>query len=310
MFSQSLSDQPLLTETEINKLLQSAASVASDSENSALIARKSGEILSPDTGAGTDFAELRAYHAGDDPRHIDWRATARSSIPLLRTFHNERSQPLCILIDRTDSMRYGTQVRLKVTQALRLALWISGREARNNRDISFVIVDKPSHWLPEQQGINSIKQMLKQANLPCPPPDYNETSEQQSADNTVNWKQILSGIKQHISQGSELVLISDFNSLDNSHSKLMRTLGQYCLCHSIHIFDPSETQADFPAAIELQWHNLVCKLSLHRQQTITKLNAAIDARIATIQKIFSKARVNYMGLSVIQQDLSAIGRRV
>ncbi len=307
MFSQTLSDQPLLTEKEINKLLLSAATVSSDSENAALIARKSGEILSPDTGAGTDFAEVRAYHSGDDPRHIDWRATARTGKPLLRTFHNERSQPLCILIDRTDTMRYGTQVRLKVTQALRLALWISGREARKNRDISFVILDKPSHWLPEQQGINSIKQMLKQANLPCPPLNYDATSQQQS---TVNWNQILSGIKQHILPGSELVLISDFNSLNKNHGKLMCTLGQYCLCHSIHIFDPSETEVNFPAAIELHWHKIVCKLSVYHQQTASKLNAVINTRMDTIMHMFSKAQINFMSLSVTQQDLSSVGRRV
>ncbi|MEL6216771.1 MAG: DUF58 domain-containing protein, partial [Pseudomonadota bacterium] len=51
-------------------------------------------------GIGTEFAELREYAIGDDPRFIDWKATARRSTPLIRVLEPEREQSLIILLDR------------------------------------------------------------------------------------------------------------------------------------------------------------------------------------------------------------------
>ena len=45
-------------------------------------------------GVGTEFAELREYGVGDDPRFIDWKATARLSQPLVRVLEPEREQTL------------------------------------------------------------------------------------------------------------------------------------------------------------------------------------------------------------------------
>lgn len=37
-------------------------------------------------GQGMEFEEVRLYEAGDDVRHIDWAATARTNEVLLKTF--------------------------------------------------------------------------------------------------------------------------------------------------------------------------------------------------------------------------------
>jgi uncharacterized protein (DUF58 family) len=50
-------------------------------------------------GMGTEFAELRDYGSGDDPRLIDWKASARRDRPLLRVLEPEQEQTLIILLD-------------------------------------------------------------------------------------------------------------------------------------------------------------------------------------------------------------------
>jgi uncharacterized protein (DUF58 family) len=50
-------------------------------------------------GSGTDFDQLRELRAGDDSRHIDWAATARSQRPIVREFRAERNQSVVILLD-------------------------------------------------------------------------------------------------------------------------------------------------------------------------------------------------------------------
>ena len=65
-------------------------------------------------GQGTEFDSLREYVRGDDVRSIDWRATARSTSTMLRTWRPERDRHVTILIDtgRTAAARVGDETRL------------------------------------------------------------------------------------------------------------------------------------------------------------------------------------------------------
>jgi uncharacterized protein (DUF58 family) len=50
-------------------------------------------------GAGTEFESLYPYRPGDDPRRIDWRATARQRTPVVRRFQIERHRDVMLIID-------------------------------------------------------------------------------------------------------------------------------------------------------------------------------------------------------------------
>lgn len=56
------------------------------------------------TPAGLEFLEHRELMPGDDPRHLDWRASARSRTPLVRRYRDERAGEWLILLDRSASM--------------------------------------------------------------------------------------------------------------------------------------------------------------------------------------------------------------
>ena len=61
-------------------------------------------------GAGTEFDSLRDYVRGDDVRSIDWRATARRSAVMVRTWRPERDRRVVIMLDtsRTAAARVTT----------------------------------------------------------------------------------------------------------------------------------------------------------------------------------------------------------
>lgn len=65
-------------------------------------------------GRGTEFDSLREYVRGDDVRSIDWRATARSTATMLRTWRPERDRHVTIIVDtgRTAAARVGDETRL------------------------------------------------------------------------------------------------------------------------------------------------------------------------------------------------------
>ncbi|MFB8147789.1 DUF58 domain-containing protein [Microbacterium sp. NPDC056003] len=75
-------------------------------------------------GQGTEFDSLREYVRGDDVRAIDWRATARSTTTMLRTWRPERDRHVVIVVDtgRTSAARVGDGVRLDAAMEAALLL--------------------------------------------------------------------------------------------------------------------------------------------------------------------------------------------
>jgi len=75
-------------------------------------------------GQGTEFDSLREYVRGDDVRSIDWRATARATTTMLRTWRPERDRHVVIIVDtgRTAAARVGDGVRLDAAMEAALLL--------------------------------------------------------------------------------------------------------------------------------------------------------------------------------------------
>ncbi|QDU68592.1 DUF58 domain-containing protein [Engelhardtia mirabilis] len=65
-------------------------------------------------GNGGSFESLRGYVRGDDPRHLDWKATARHGAAMVRQYEAERSQSIVLCIDcgRMMGERFGELERL------------------------------------------------------------------------------------------------------------------------------------------------------------------------------------------------------
>lgn len=66
-----------------------------------------GEKRSTRRGASVEFADFRAYNAGDDIRRIDWNAYGRFDKLFLKMFLEEEDLDLTLLVDASLSMRFG-----------------------------------------------------------------------------------------------------------------------------------------------------------------------------------------------------------
>src|ERR1700761_2485810 len=66
-----------------------------------------GERRSTQRGASVEFADFRKYEAGDDFRHVDWNIYARLERLMLRQFVEEEDVRIDILLDQSQSMRFG-----------------------------------------------------------------------------------------------------------------------------------------------------------------------------------------------------------
>jgi uncharacterized protein (DUF58 family) len=76
-------------------------------------------------GSGTEFESLQPFRLGDDPRRIDWRATARQQSLVVRHFQVERHRDVMIIIDSGRLMGAevgrGSKLDCAVDSALNLA---------------------------------------------------------------------------------------------------------------------------------------------------------------------------------------------
>ncbi len=64
---------------------------------------------SPHRGFSAEFAELRAYQAGDDLRHIDWRMYGRSDRFYVKQFEEETNLRAHLLVDVSASMGWSSR---------------------------------------------------------------------------------------------------------------------------------------------------------------------------------------------------------
>ncbi|MBI5275447.1 MAG: DUF58 domain-containing protein [Burkholderiales bacterium] len=59
-------------------------------------------------GTGLDLADLREYQHHDDVRHIDWNVTARTGVPHVRVFTEDREMSAWFLLDLSPSVDFGS----------------------------------------------------------------------------------------------------------------------------------------------------------------------------------------------------------
>jgi uncharacterized protein (DUF58 family) len=76
-----------------------------------------GDRSAVGVGRGTELAQLRPYEPGDDVRHLDAAATARTGLPHVRVHVPERTLTTWIVLDLSPSMAFGTVRRLKADVA-------------------------------------------------------------------------------------------------------------------------------------------------------------------------------------------------
>jgi uncharacterized protein (DUF58 family) len=113
-------------------------------------------------GIGTEFAELREYGEGDDPRLIDWKATARRSRPLVRVLEPEQEQTMIIMIDRGRLMTANVESLQRFDWALNSALALALTGIKRGDRVGIAVFDRAIHtWIPPQRGETHFQSILE-----------------------------------------------------------------------------------------------------------------------------------------------------
>lgn len=126
--------------------------------------------------SGTEFSELREYGIGDDTRLIDWKATARRSLPLVRVLEPEKEQTLIILLDRGRLMTAQVQGLKRFDWGLNATLSLALAGLNRGDRVGVGVFDREVHtWIPPERGQHQLSKLLERL-TPIQPvllePDY------------------------------------------------------------------------------------------------------------------------------------------
>lgn len=81
-------------------------------------AGRSGELLGRGAGSSLEFQEYRQYMPGDDIRHLDWGAYARTDTLMVRLFREEISPRTEVVVDWSCSMSASGEAKPRLTRQL------------------------------------------------------------------------------------------------------------------------------------------------------------------------------------------------
>ena len=194
-----------------------------------------GSHRSAHHGRGLEVEEVRPYTAGDDPRSIDWRVTARRGRVHTKLFREERERPVWLLVDLGASMFFGSQLQLKSTAAVRAAALLAWTAALGGDRVGAVISNARSQRLvpmrSREAGVLPILNALIELQPSAP------------AASTDRQPSPLRALIPLVHPGSLIVALSDFQSLDADMEAQWTALSAHSDCRWLWILDPLEAHA-------------------------------------------------------------------
>jgi len=127
-------------------------------------------------GEGTTFANLREYVRGDDPRHIDWKASARRQKVISREYAVEQGQTVVIAVDAGRLMTQLADPYSRFEYALSSALVLADVAIASGDFTGLIVFDDSIRaWVPPARG-HAALQRIRDALIPLQPtmvePDY------------------------------------------------------------------------------------------------------------------------------------------
>lgn len=185
-------------------------------------------------GRGLNFEELRNYFPGDDIRTIDWKVTARTGEPHVRVYTEERDRPALLVVDQRMSMFFGSRVYMKSVVAAEAAALAAHRLLAQGDRIGGLVFGDDA--IAEHRPVRSSAALhrfltsVAEANL--------RLNAARAVPRVGSLNTALRATAR-IAKTNYLVLVfSDFDGIDATTERLIRTLSQHNDVLLFSVLDP------------------------------------------------------------------------
>jgi uncharacterized protein (DUF58 family) len=262
-----------------------------------------GDRRAAGVGLGTELAQLRPYEAGDDVRHLDAAASARTGSPHVRLHVPERALTTWIVVDLSPSMAFGTARRLKADVAEGAALVFARLAVRRAGSVGLIAFGAGApRVLPprgSKPGMVAVRRMLAQGVAP------DGRHDPEALADALGRAGRLAG------QPGLVVVISDFRD----HRSWERPLGSLRVRHSllaVEIVDPRESQLPAVGHLALVDPETGARLEVNTaKRGLRERFAELEhrRRLAVAGEL-RRLRVHHTALSTDEEWLVELGRQL
>lgn len=262
-----------------------------------------GDRRAAGVGLGTELAQLRPYETGDDVRHLDAAATARTGMPHVRLHVPERALTTWIVLDVSPSMAFGTAQRLKADVAEGAALVFGRLGVRRAGSVGVIAFGAGHpHVLPprgSRPGMVALRRMLAEGVAPDGHHDADALSD------ALRRAGKLAG------QPGLVVVISDLRD----HAGWERALGSLRIRHSmlaIEIVDPREAELPDVGHLALIDPETGARVDVDTsRRRVRERFAELECeRRESVARELRRLRVPHITLSTGEDWLLELGRRL
>lgn len=122
-----------------------------------------GQYQSVFRGRGMEFDEVREYQPGDDVRNIDWNVTARTGLPYIKRFSEERELTIIFLVDVSASGSFGSVERSKLELVIEVAAMLMFSALKNNDKVGLIFFcDEVLRYFPPKKGKATVLRFIRE----------------------------------------------------------------------------------------------------------------------------------------------------
>lgn len=167
----------------------------------------------PRRGLGLEFHQLREFREGDTLRQIDWKATARSRMPIAREYQDERDQQIMLMLDCGRRMRSQDGDLSHFDHALNASLLLAYAALRQGDAVgACTFASHAQRHVPPAKGQQQLRLLLNSL--------YDLQPTQQPADYSAAVEQLLA----RQSRRALVIVLSNLRDEDDVelHSALQR----------------------------------------------------------------------------------------
>ncbi len=243
-----------------------------------------GDYHSAFHGRGIEFSQVREYQPGDDVRTIDWNVTARSGVPHVKEFVEERDLTVLVAIDVSASMAFGSVDWRKCDIAAELAAVFAFSAVQNADRIGLLLFSNGvRRYIPPHRGRMHAQVIVRAAV---------ETA-MRGPEGVADIDVAARYLEKVNARRAVVVVISDF--LDQNFERTMRRLDRKHDVVAIAIGDPREERFPEGGLVRVVDAESGAVRLIDLRQADADRRAA--ARMQLNQRRFRAAGVDYLTVS-------------
>lgn len=241
----------------------------------------SGQYTSVFKGVGIEFDEAREYIPGDDIRSIDWNVTARSGVPHIKRFAEERELTVMLAIDLSGSQRFGSVGSLKSELAAEISALLAFLAIKNNDKVGLLIfTDTCEKYLPPQKGRRHVLRVIR------------EILGYQPNGTGTKVEEALKFVNRILKQRSVIFLVSDF--IDDNFEKILGVVARRHDLVAVRLKDPREAELPRLGLVEFEDNETGRRVLIDTadEQVGLLVKAEARRRDEALAKLFRKNKVD------------------